>query len=307
MTAAGTTLLALAATASANPLAPQAPHSPNAEAAATAYWIMLAVFIVIVVAVNAALVVALLRRKAAAAEAATGSTRVRRRRDNYIPGVAFGALAVAILVMAAITTTAARDVPAGGNEGLAADANHFAQLGMGDLPPYVNAAGEPVDDIDAPGATNQGVDLLEISPVRIKVVGQRWIWRFEYPGNNPQGAPRFTYGELVVPVDTPVVLDVTSVDVAHTWWVPALGGQTQGLPGSHNRTWFKADTVGTFHGASTTFSGAGFPEMRARVRVLPANEYRSFVEKLEKELVAVGDHVQETVSNNPGNGPQAGN
>ena len=64
----------------------------------------------------------------------------------------------------------------------------------------------------------------------IDAIAQQWLWRFEYPGGTP-GHRTFTYGELVVPVDTPVILDITSTDVLHSWWVPALGGQVQATPG----------------------------------------------------------------------------
>ena len=74
-----------------------------------------------------------------------------------------------------------------------------------------------------------------------------------YPGGTPRHRT-FTYGELTVPVDTPVILDITSTDVLHSWWVPALGGQVQATPGDVVQTWFKADEIGTYSGHSTIFS-----------------------------------------------------
>ena len=112
-----------------------------------------------------------------------------------------------------------------------------------------------------------GQEPTQTSPLQIDAIAQQWLWRFEYPGGTP-GHRTFTYGELVVPVDTPVVLNITSTDVLHSWWVPALGGQVQATPGDTSQTWFKADEVGRYAGSSTIFSGTSFPAMRAWVRVV---------------------------------------
>ena len=69
------------------------------------------------------------------------------------------------------------------------------------------------------------------------------------PGRHP-GASTFSYGELVVPVDTPSFLEINSTDVIHPWSVPALTGQVQAVPGTITQTWFKADEAGTSAGSS---------------------------------------------------------
>ena len=43
-----------------------------------------------------------------------------------------------------------------------------------------------------------------------------------------------------------MILNITSTDVLHSWWVPALGGQVQATPGDVVQTWFKADEVGRY-------------------------------------------------------------
>ena len=50
----------------------------------------------------------------------------------------------------------------------------------------------------------------------------------------------FSYTEMVVPVDTTVMLDITADDVNHSWWIPKLGGKMDAIPGYTNHTWFKA-------------------------------------------------------------------
>ena len=98
-------------------------------------------------------------------------------------------------------------------------------------------------------------------PLEIDAVAQQWIWRFFYPAaratrpsraERPQYSPTggrpgdrtYSVSQLVVPVDTPVVLNITSTDVIHRWCVPALGGQVDAVPGHEGHTWFKADGRG---------------------------------------------------------------
>ena len=49
----------------------------------------------------------------------------------------------------------------------------------------------------------------------------------------------FSYEEMVVPTDTTVTLDINAQDVAHSWWIPKLGGKFDAIPGYTNHTWFK--------------------------------------------------------------------
>ncbi len=105
-------------------------------------------------------------------------------------------------------------------------------------------------------------------PLEINVSGQQWLWRYEYPDGT------FSYYELVVPVDTEVVLDIKSTDVLHRWWVPALGPWSTPCRARTTSTWFKADEAGTYEGRSTEFSGPGYAPMRARVTVVDARRVR---------------------------------
>ena len=148
------------------------------------------------------------------------------------------------------------------------------------------------DQETATGEPVSGGKPTETSPLQIDAIAQQWLWRFEYPGGS-QGHRTFSYGELVVPVDTPVVLNITSTDVLHSWHVPALGGQVQATPGLISQTWFKADSVGLYSGSSTIFSGTSFPAMRSWVRVVTVPEYMAYVKDLTKNITAAQDIVHQ--------------
>lgn len=264
--------LLLAAPAHAISIAPETPRSPGAEGIATAYWVMLAVAAAILIAVHAALLVAVVRFRARRGHRAP---QVAAARGALRPAVgALGALAVAVFVFGVVMTAQVRDVEATGEGGLETAEAPSAQVGAADAP--------------EPGAD------AETAPLEIDAIAQQWVWRFEYPGHQP-GQPLFSYGELVVPVDTTVLLNVRSIDVAHTWWVPSLGGQVQALPGSVNRTWFKATEEGRYAGNSTIFSGTGFPSMRSWVRVVDVPAYLRHIGRLGRDLEAAQSAVVEAL------------
>jgi heme/copper-type cytochrome/quinol oxidase subunit 2 len=140
----------------------------------------------------------------------------------------------------------------------------------------------------------------EAEAVDINVVGQQWLWRFEYPvqaGSASEGiATVFSYSELVVPVDTTVNLRIDSTDVLHRWFIPALGGQVEAVPGEIAETSFRADEEGVYPGQSTRFSGTAYPAMRAWVRVVSAEEYEQYVTDLTEDLQAAQEEIAAEVA-----------
>ena len=67
--------------------------------------------------------------------------------------------------------------------------------------------------------------------------GYRYYWQFEYPNGV------ISINTLRAPAGRNVKVDVTApdFDVIHSWWVPALGGKFDAIPGTVNHTWFRAD------------------------------------------------------------------
>jgi cytochrome c oxidase subunit 2 len=274
--AAATALAATATSASAISLGPPEPHSPNADAIASGYWVMMVVVVSLIVVVNAALIAAVVRfRERRGRE----PVRFAAGRGALRPVVAaLSVLALLVFVYGVIVTDDVREIEASGPNGLGAA--QTAQVGIKGLPPV--AALEGTESARG-GEPISGAEPTETSPLQIDAIAQQWLWRFEYPGGEA-GQRTFTYGELVVPVDTTVILNLTSTDVLHSWWVPALGGQVQATPGDVTQTWFKADEVGRYPGRSTSYSGTGYPVMRSWVRVVTVPEYQDYVEQLRRDL-----------------------
>ena len=124
--------------------------------------------------------------------------------------------------------------------------------------------------------------------LKIKVVGHQYYWEFQYP--NGQVAMQ----HMVVPVNRVVTLDVVSTDVAHSWWVPALGGKIDAIPGRTNHTWFKAEKLGKYEARCAELCGLEHAHMIGYVEVVRPNEYASFlaahtgVNKTVAKEIAVG-------------------
>lgn len=241
-------------------IAPESPASPNAEDSMTAYVVMAILGTLIALAVIVAVIGAI--RGGGPAEAqperrTRGTSAIQRGVGTML---AFVALIVFIFGVA--VTDHAREVQPSTAEGL--DPNATAQTGL---------------ELPAGGS----------APLEIDVTAQQWLWRYEYPG----GA--FSYHELVVPVDTAVILNLDSTDLIHRWWIPALGGAFDAVPGSENQTWFRADETGTYEGRSTAYSGPGYSAMRAKVTVVEPTEYEAWVSQQAADIQAAQDSVQEAV------------
>lgn len=284
----------LAAPASALQLGPEAPHSPNTEDMATAYWVMLVITLVIAVAINGALLAGLLRFRARRGRTAAQIT-AGRRVIGRIAG-AFAAIAIAIFVFGIVISGSARTVEDSGPEGLTAAASRSAQVPITGVSASALEAGDEATLSQQPaGGDGTVFKPAEGDPLVISAIAQQWLWRFEYPGGVP-GQKTFSYGELVVPVDTAVVLDIDSTDVTHSWRLPALTGQVQAIPGSVSQTWFKADEVGVYDGRGTVFDGTSYPSLIAKVRVVEAAEYEAYIEELAADITEAQQIVKEEVA-----------
>jgi len=125
-----------------------------------------------------------------------------------------------------------------------------------------------LDDPSPPGA------------LRVTVTGHLWWWSLHYdsdiaPAAQAAGpAPAFmTANELRVPVGRPVTLTLASEDVIHSYWVPALGGKVDLVPGRLNRLTFTASRPGVFRGPCSEYCGTQHAAMVLQVIAMPPEEF----------------------------------
>ena len=119
-------------------------------------------------------------------------------------------------------------------------------------------------------------------PIHITVEGHQYYWQFDYV-DSPTHAR--SIGTLHVPVGQVVDLKVVSPDVIHSWWVPALGGKIQAIPGRINHFWFRADKAGSYVGQCAELCGVYHASMRAVVLAESQQQYQHFVTKYAPETI----------------------
>jgi cytochrome c oxidase subunit 2 len=121
------------------------------------------------------------------------------------------------------------------------------------------------------------------------VDAHQFYWEFVYPN----GA--ISVDHLRMPSNRTVRLRIISSDVAHSWWIPTLGGKLDALPGKTNYTTFRATKLGTFRGQCAELCGVQHAAMLAEVDVLPATEYDSWVQGRLDDRAALGKETFEGV------------
>jgi len=126
---------------------------------------------------------------------------------------------------------------------------------------------------ELPGIKNIPTATAGEEQLEIKVTGRQFYWQFEYPNGV------IAVDTMVAPSGVPVKLVVTSPDsdVIHSWWIPALGGKIDAIPGRVNQTWFQADKPGSYTGQCAELCGLEHARMLATVNVVPRSEFDAWL------------------------------
>jgi len=122
-----------------------------------------------------------------------------------------------------------------------------------------------------PGITLE--DEAKAGDLRIRVEGRQFYWQYRYPNGV------IAIDKLRAPQGRLVVLTITAPesDVNHSYWVPAVGGKFDAIPGETTETAFKAKRTGTFGGQCAEFCGIQHAKMLASIEVVPAGEFDSWL------------------------------
>ena len=112
--------------------------------------------------------------------------------------------------------------------------------------------------------------------LHIRITGRQWWWQIDYEHDNPARSA-ITANELVVPVGKVIHLELVSVDVIHSFWVPSLHGKRDLIPGRTNRTWLRIDEPGVYLGQCAEFCGLEHANMRITVRAVPPDQFEGWL------------------------------
>jgi cytochrome c oxidase subunit 2 len=119
--------------------------------------------------------------------------------------------------------------------------------------------------------TNPGKNALQI-----RVTGHQWWWEVQYRDSLPQHWVT-TANEIHIPVGRPVVFELRSTDVIHSFWPPALSGKRDQIPGNENSLWFQAESAGVYGGQCAEFCGHQHAKMAFLIVAEPPGEFASWL------------------------------
>ncbi len=109
--------------------------------------------------------------------------------------------------------------------------------------------------------------------LKVQVIGHQWWWEFKYPQYNVS-----TANEVYIQAGRPVEFELRTVDVIHSFWIPALGGKRDLINNQTNFLWFTPDSTGeqAFVGSCNEYCGDSHANMRFRAYTVNAENFESW-------------------------------
>ena len=122
--------------------------------------------------------------------------------------------------------------------------------------------------------------------LQVEAIGHQWWWEFRYPQYNIS-----TANELYLPIGRTVSFQLKTVDVLHSFWIPAMGGKRDLISNRTNYMWFTPDDTlpsSAWNGACAEFCGASHANMRFRVYTVKPDEFEAWRKNQESEVAFTG-------------------
>lgn len=122
-------------------------------------------------------------------------------------------------------------------------------------------------------------DRFPAAGLEVNVQARQFAWSITYPGADGElgTADDYTqYNQMHVPVNRPVVFNLTSADVVHSFFVPAFRIKQDAVPGLNIRAWFEATEVGEYELGCAELCGVAHGLMKGKIIVMPQDEFDSW-------------------------------
>lgn len=124
-------------------------------------------------------------------------------------------------------------------------------------------------------------DIQARSPdptVRLQVSGYQWGWRFDYPDEGVTVTGSGVPGpEIVLPAGEPIELSITSLDVIHSFYVPAFLAKYDAIPGREYVVPLTIEEPGVYAGQCAEFCGLYHAQMGFSIRAEPLADYQAWI------------------------------
>lgn len=128
------------------------------------------------------------------------------------------------------------------------------------------------------------------APLTVDVMGLQYAWIFTYPQTG------IVSGELHIPVDEEVQLNITAADVLHAFWLPEFRIKQDAIPGRESQLRFTPTLVGDYPIICAELCGSYHGSMVTRLYVQTPEDYQTWV---QEQQIASADNLEETVAVNP--------
>ncbi len=123
----------------------------------------------------------------------------------------------------------------------------------------------------------------------VLVSGHQFGWSYDY-GNgvvvHQEGTLASDVTPFVVPINTLIKLQFRGTDVIHSWWVPAISGKTDAVPGYDNFSWMKINQVGKWRGECAELCGAGHATMQIIVQSMTESDFNNWMDQQKAAAAA---------------------
>jgi cytochrome c oxidase subunit 2 len=123
----------------------------------------------------------------------------------------------------------------------------------------------------------------------IKTIGRMWNWRFEYENGR-------NIDTLYVPQGKPVVLDLVSMDVIHSFYIPAFRLKQDVIPGKELKAWFIANSPGEYDIFCAEYCGLQHSAMYTAVKVLPQDVFEKWYSDTTASIAGSGTAGAATIT-----------
>jgi cytochrome c oxidase subunit II len=127
--------------------------------------------------------------------------------------------------------------------------------------------------------------------LKIKVVSRMWMWRFEYPNG-------LVTDTLYVPASKAISLDMVSMDVIHSLYIPAFRIKQDVIPGKQNRMWFISNKPGVYDLFCAEYCGLRHSYMITGVKVMPDALFRTWYDNAPAKIELTANAVPGAVGKN---------
>jgi cytochrome c oxidase subunit 2 len=123
--------------------------------------------------------------------------------------------------------------------------------------------------------------------LKIAVVARMWWWEVRY--SDPAGGPDIVLAnEIRLPVGQPAYLGLSTGDVIHSFWVPALAGKVDMVPGRVHGMTLQADRAGVYRAQCAEYCGEQHARMALHVVAQPAPEFSAWLASQARPAAAAG-------------------